>query len=116
MPRALPAPSRSFDALVRAFHAALIRGHAEANRAYLLAYHCTGQFIAAHLLAHQARAAYGARVDLEPGRWVKQKLRLRDLDCPEITTPAGELYLNNELLAGGHAVVKREWKFGDWGG
>jgi micrococcal nuclease len=104
------------------------------------------------------------RVDLEPGRWVKQKLRLRDLDCPEIGTPAGraakrftealvaqargvtisttkpdkydryladfflgaterggvgegsgDVYLNNELLAAGRAVVKRAWEFGDWG-
>ena len=29
------------------------------------------------------------KVVLEPGRWVKQKLRLRDLDCPEIDTPEG---------------------------
>ncbi len=97
------------------------------------------------------------RVDLEPGRWVKQKLRLRDLDCPELSTPAGkaakrftegfvagaaalticttkpdkydryladvfvdragggEAYLNNALLESGHAVVKREWEFADWG-
>ncbi len=97
------------------------------------------------------------RVDLEPGRWVKQKLRLRDLDCPELSTPAGkaakrftegfvagaaalticttkpdkydryladvfvdragggEAYLNNALLESGHAVVKRDWEFADWG-
>ncbi len=96
------------------------------------------------------------QVYLEPGRWVKQKLRLRDLDCPEIATPEGkaakrctealvaratavticttkpdkydryladvllqtdgaETFLNNELLANGHAVLKREWEFGDWG-
>jgi len=29
------------------------------------------------------------KVYLEPGRWVKQKLRLRDLDCPEMDTAAG---------------------------
>lgn len=87
------------------------------------------------------------KVYLEPGRWVKQKLRLRDLDCPEMDTPEGqaaktgveslvarassvticttkpdkydryladvflngpdgEVYLNNELLANGHAVRK----------
>lgn len=96
------------------------------------------------------------KIYLRPGQWVKQKLRLRDLDCPEIATPAGkaakrfteslvpagtavtvcttkpdkydryladvfvaadgsEKFLNNELLANGHAVVKREWEFTDWG-
>ncbi len=96
------------------------------------------------------------KVYLEPGRWVKQKLRLRDLDCPEMGTPGGkaakrfteslvptdtavticttkpdkydryladaywaqpegEVYLNNQLLSNGHAVIKREWEFGDWG-
>lgn len=98
----------------------------------------------------------GVKVYLEPGRWVKQKLRLRDLDCPEMDTPEGkearrftaslvppgtsvticttkpdkydryladvfvaqpegEVYLNNQLLAHGHAAIKREWEFGDWG-
>lgn len=97
------------------------------------------------------------KVYLEPGRWVKQKLRLRDLDCPEMDTAEGKaakrftealvacatamticttkpdkydryladvfvpgaggepVYLNNALLAAGHATVKREWEFGDWG-
>lgn len=339
MPRLLPAPSRSFDGLVRAVREALIQGQAAADRAHLLSYHRTGHYIAAHLLAHRERADFGAhvvrklaaalpadlrllyrclrfyrafpivadrpqlawahyrvlidvadkaqrdalvrealeknwtspeleqrvrllnaidvtpppaaagtqprllkprrgtpgvcrvievagvpaldlgfacyrdlparsplapgdfarvtagdlarvddatkadlytyratilrvvdgdtlwvRVDLEPGRWVKQKLRLRDVDCPEIATPAGraakrftearvtqargvticttkpdkydryladvflnladevgaesaeEIFLNNELLAAGHAAVKREWEFGDWEG
>lgn len=30
------------------------------------------------------------KVGLEPDRWVKQKLRLRDLDCPELNTAAGQ--------------------------
>jgi micrococcal nuclease len=30
------------------------------------------------------------KVYLEPERWVKQKLRLRDLDCPEMNTPEGK--------------------------
>ncbi len=30
------------------------------------------------------------KVYLEPARWVKQKLRLRDLDCPELATPEGK--------------------------
>lgn len=95
------------------------------------------------------------KIFLRPDQWVKQKLRLRDLDCPEIATPegkaakrfteslvpagtpvtvcttkpdkydryladvfvaaaGGEKFLNNELLANGHAVVKREWEFKDW--
>jgi len=97
------------------------------------------------------------RVFLRPDQWIKQKLRLRDLDCPEMSTAAGqaakrfvdaliagssaiticttkpdkydryladvfvntnegEAYLNNELLAKGHAVIKTAWEFGDWGG
>ncbi|MBP6506319.1 MAG: thermonuclease family protein [Opitutaceae bacterium] len=97
------------------------------------------------------------KVYLRPKQWVKQKLRLRDLDCPEMSTTEGkvakrfteslvvqaesvticttkpdkydryladvfltlgdsrEVFLNNELLANGHAVPKREWEFGDWG-
>jgi endonuclease YncB( thermonuclease family) len=96
------------------------------------------------------------KVYLEPGRWVKQKLRLRDLDCPELVTPegkaakrfvdalvaattavticttkpdkydryladvflttaAGEVYLNNELLRHGHAVRKGDYTPADWG-
>lgn len=96
------------------------------------------------------------KIFLRPGHWVKEKLRLRDLDCPEIATtegkaaqrftaalvaratavtvcttkpdkydryladvfiahPGGETYLNNALLGNGHATVKREWEFGDWG-
>ena len=96
-------------------------------------------------------------IGLGRGFAVKQKLRLRDLDCPEMSTPGGkaakryvdslvartaalticttkpdkydryladvfltlddsaEIYLNNALLENGHAVVKREWEFGDWG-
>ena len=96
------------------------------------------------------------KIYLEPGRWVKQKLRLRDLDCPELVTPEGraakrfveallaktksvtvtttkpdkydryladvffapasgdEVFLNNALLAHGHAVRKEEWEFRDW--
>ena len=30
------------------------------------------------------------KVYLRPSQWVKQKLRLRDLDCPEIDTPEGK--------------------------
>jgi endonuclease YncB( thermonuclease family) len=30
------------------------------------------------------------KVYLLPGHWVKQKLRLRDLDCPELATPEGK--------------------------
>lgn len=30
------------------------------------------------------------KVFLRPDQWVKQKLRLRDLDCPEIATPEGK--------------------------
>ncbi len=97
------------------------------------------------------------KIYLRPRQWVKQKLRLRDLDAPELATPEGKaakrfvdgllpagtavtvcttkpdkydryladvfveakegepVYLNNALLAAGHAVVKREWQFGDWG-
>lgn len=97
------------------------------------------------------------KIFLRPDQWVKEKLRLRDLDCPELNTSegkaaqrftlgllvrakevvvttskpdkydryladvfargddGGEIFLNNELLAHGHAVVKREWEFKDWG-
>ena len=104
------------------------------------------------------------KIYLRPRHWVKQKLRLRDLDCPEIATPEGkvakrfteslvpagsavticttkpdkydryladvfvnvtsdkgrvasgeDVFVNNELLTNGHAVVKREWEFTDWG-
>jgi hypothetical protein len=98
----------------------------------------------------------GGMLGLRPDQWLKEKLRLRDLDCPEMATPEGraaqrftaalvaratavtvcttkpdkydryladvylatedgEKFLNNELLAAGHAVVKRAWEFGDWG-
>ena len=99
----------------------------------------------------------GVKIYLHSRHWVKQKLRLRDLDAPEISTPAGKaakrfvdallpagttvticttkpdkydryladvfveakagepVFLNNALLAAGHAVVKREWEFTDWG-
>jgi endonuclease YncB( thermonuclease family) len=98
----------------------------------------------------------GVKIFLRPDQWLKEKLRLRDLDCPEMATPEGraaqrftaalvaratavtvcttkpdkydryladvylatedgEKFLNNELLAAGHAVVKRAWEFGDWG-
>jgi endonuclease YncB( thermonuclease family) len=30
------------------------------------------------------------RIFLRPDQWVKQKLRLRDLDCPELATPEGK--------------------------
>jgi endonuclease YncB( thermonuclease family)/predicted DCC family thiol-disulfide oxidoreductase YuxK len=30
------------------------------------------------------------KIFLEPNRWVKEKLRLRDLDCPEMSTPEGK--------------------------
>ena len=30
------------------------------------------------------------KIYLRPGQWVKQKLRLRDLDCPEMDTPEGK--------------------------
>ncbi|MBM3852916.1 MAG: DUF1016 domain-containing protein, partial [Verrucomicrobia bacterium] len=62
MPRLLPAPSRSFDGLVRAVREALIQGQAAADRAHLLSYHRTGHYIAAHLLAHRERADFGAHV------------------------------------------------------
>ncbi len=97
------------------------------------------------------------KIYLRSRQWVKQKLRLRDLDCPEIATPAGKaakrfteslvpvgttvtvcttkpdkydryladlfvavkagesVFLNNALLAAGHAGLKRAWEFGDWG-
>jgi micrococcal nuclease len=105
------------------------------------------------------------RIYLEPGRWVREKLRLRGLDCPELPTPEGraakrfvetfvakaqavtittfkpdkydryladvfierargdgpeakddeEVFLNNELLAAGHAVRKDEYALTDWG-
>lgn len=104
------------------------------------------------------------RVFLRPDQWVKQKLRLRDLDCPEMDTPEGkaakrfvdaliarttsiticttrpdkydryladvficlatsdgsgvkgeEVFLNNELLANGHAVRMNEYTPADWG-
>ncbi len=97
------------------------------------------------------------KIYLHPGHWVKQKLRLRDIDCPEITNPEGKaakrfteslvpagttlticttkpdkydryladvfveakagepVFLNNALLAAGHAAIKRAWEFGDWG-
>jgi endonuclease YncB( thermonuclease family) len=95
------------------------------------------------------------KVNLEPDRWVKQKLRLRDLDCPELDTaegkaakrfveallaraeavticttkpdkydryladvylssPEGEIYLNNELLREGHAGRKGGYSPADW--
>jgi endonuclease YncB( thermonuclease family) len=95
------------------------------------------------------------RVFLRPDQWVKQKLRLRDLDCPEMDTPEGkaakrfveallvnaasvticttkpdkydryladvfltttegEVYLNNALLAHGHAVRKGSYTREDW--
>ncbi|MCW5549814.1 MAG: thermonuclease family protein [Opitutaceae bacterium] len=94
-------------------------------------------------------------VYLLPDHWVRQKLRLRDLDCPELataagksakrfveslfaeargvticttkpdkydryladvflTTTAGEVYLNNELLKTGHAVRKGDYAPTDW--
>ena len=31
-----------------------------------------------------------------------------------LTTSKGEIFLNNELLANGHAVRKEKWEFGDW--
>jgi endonuclease YncB( thermonuclease family) len=118
------------------------------------------------------------KIYLRPRQWIKQKLRLRGLDCPELKTPegkvakrfvdalvakttavvinttkadkydryladvflrqakdvaglvepgpgsatpatvlaeTGDLFLNNALLANGHAVQKEEWEFGDWG-
>jgi endonuclease YncB( thermonuclease family) len=60
--RALAHPPRSFDDLVRAVRAALVRGQALADRAYLQTYHRTGHLIDAHLLLHEKRAAYGAGV------------------------------------------------------
>jgi endonuclease YncB( thermonuclease family) len=97
------------------------------------------------------------KIYVEPGRWVKEKLRLRGLDCPEMKTPEGKTakrfvdgivahakavtvatfkpdkydryladvfldgegceptFLNNELLANGHAVRKGEYALTDWG-
>jgi endonuclease YncB( thermonuclease family) len=31
-----------------------------------------------------------------------------------LTTSQGEIFLNNALLANGHAVRKEVWEFGDW--
>jgi endonuclease YncB( thermonuclease family) len=98
------------------------------------------------------------KIYLEPGRWVKEKLRLRGLDSPEMGTPEGTaakrfverlvtqakavtiatfkpdkydryladvfftmdgsdaVFLNNELLANGHAVRKDEYSLTDWDG
>jgi endonuclease YncB( thermonuclease family) len=97
------------------------------------------------------------RIFLRPDQWLKQKIRLRDLDCPELDTAEGRaaksftadlvarakavticttkpdkydryladvflegdgepVFLNNALLAAGHATVKKEWEFSDWGG
>ena len=94
-------------------------------------------------------------MEVAPGMWTELKLRLRGLDCPEMSTPegkaakrfvnalvndvksiilrttkpdkydryladvflvtdAGEVYLNNELLAHGQAVRKDAWDFRDW--
>ena len=33
----------------------------------------------------------------------------------ELEGSGGDIYLNNALLAAGHAVVKKAWEFGDWG-
>lgn len=99
---------------------------------------------------------FWVKIFLRPDEWVKQKLRLRDLDAPEIATPEGKaakrfveslvaaatgvtvcttkpdkydryladvylgakagepVFLNNALLAAGHAVPKKAWQFGDW--
>lgn len=104
------------------------------------------------------------KIYLRARQWVKQKLRLRDLDAPELATAegrsakrfvetllaksspqivicttkpdkydryladvflqvpsekgqvtnGGEVFLNNALLAAGHAFIKREWEFKDW--
>jgi endonuclease YncB( thermonuclease family) len=96
------------------------------------------------------------KIYLEPGRWLKEKLRLRGIDCPEMDTPEGraakrfvetlvatahrvtitttkpdkwdrylsdvfletddgDLFLNNHLLANGHARRMDEYSLTDWG-
>jgi endonuclease YncB( thermonuclease family) len=97
------------------------------------------------------------KIHLRPGLWVKEKLRLRGLDCPEMATPEGraakrfvealvaraqavtitttkpdkwdrylsdvfletadgDLFLNNHLLADGHARRMDEYALTDWDG
>jgi endonuclease YncB( thermonuclease family) len=109
------------------------------------------------------------KIHLGPRQWVKEKLRLRGLDCPEMDTPegkaakrfvetlvagaksvtittfkpdkwdryladvflamdgeggraqqdcapTGEIFLNNALLANGHAVRMDEYALTDWAG
>ncbi len=106
--------------------------------------------------ARNAPTTLWVRVFLRSDQWIKQKLRLRDLDCPEIATAEGKaaarftarlvarattvticttkpdkydryladvflelegerVLLNNALLAAGHAELKQEWEFSDWG-
>lgn len=38
-----------------------------------------------------------------------------DNRAQQVYAPTGEIYLNNALLAAGHAVIKKAWAFGDWG-
>lgn len=47
------------------------------------------------------------KIYLRPGHWVKQKLRLRDLDCPELFTPDGKAArrFTESLLARATAVT-----------
>ncbi|HUR58504.1 MAG TPA: DUF1016 N-terminal domain-containing protein [Opitutaceae bacterium] len=94
-------------------------------------------------------------LDVGPETFRQEKLRLRGLDCPEMSTAEGRaakrfvdgllspgaavivattkpdkydryladvflegadgLFLNNQLLAAGHATRKDAWEFGDWG-
>lgn len=60
--RAIVPTPKTFAELVTAVRAALITGQSRVDRAYLDTYRNTGQFIAAHLLFHEERAAYGAQV------------------------------------------------------
>ena len=47
------------------------------------------------------------KIYLRPRQWVKQKLRLRDLDCPELATPAGKAAkrFTESLVPAGTAVT-----------
>ena len=47
------------------------------------------------------------KIYLRPGQWVKHKLRLRDLDCPEMSTPEGKAANRfvDALVAGATAMT-----------
>ncbi|MSU65189.1 MAG: hypothetical protein EXS38_03605 [Opitutus sp.] len=60
-PRLAVAPG-SFEELLRAPEEVLFRGRRDIERAWVRTYHETGRLICEHLLLHQERAGYGARV------------------------------------------------------